>query len=190
MYTHAQPPTVSLGNGRVGGDGVAAVYASSGKGVVFADDFIRALLTVRHKVAVGEVDAGQTLVTGDPSAFVNRQREVRQPTHVDLVESQPRDGADRIVARKFDVRELFIPVVLEFVDDHCQHLGHRVVCTFYPTVAVWVVRAGGNFPNPEKLINGVNNVSHMFQSDVIRMPSITAVVVSFLPLRTITGDHS
>ena len=53
---------------------------------------------------------------------------------------------------------LFIPVVLELVDDHCQHLGHRVVYTFHPTVAVWVVGAGGNFVNPEKLINGMRKL--------------------------------
>ena len=50
------------------------------------------------------------------------------------------------------MRELFIPFVSELVDDHGQHRGHRVVYKFHPTVAVWVVGAGGNFANPEKLI--------------------------------------
>ena len=34
----------------------------------------------------------------------------------------------------------------------------RVVYTFHPTVAVWVVGAGGNFVNPEKLINGMRKL--------------------------------
>ena len=67
---------------------------------------------------------------------------------MELVGSQTRHGADGFVVLKFDLRTVFIPVVLEFVDDHCQHPGHRVVFTFHPTVAVWVVGAGGNFPNP------------------------------------------
>ena len=54
---------------------------------------------------------------------------------MDLVGSQTRGGTDRTVVRKFDMRELFIPVVL-LVDDHYQHLGHRVVYTFHPTVVV------------------------------------------------------
>ena len=56
------------------------------------------------------------------------------------------------------MRELFIPVVLELVDDHCQHLCHRVIYTFHLTVAVWVVGAGGNLSNPEKLIYGVRKL--------------------------------
>ena len=30
--------------------------------------------------------------------------------------------------------------------------------TVYPSVAVRVVGAGGNFPNPEKLVDGVGNL--------------------------------
>ena len=67
---------------------------------------------------------------------------------MDLFGSQTRDGADGIVVRKIDIRELFIPVVLKLVDDHRLYLGHRVVCTFHLTVAVWVIGAGGNFPKP------------------------------------------
>ena len=102
--------------------------------------------------------ASQSLVGGDSSTLENREREAWQPTNMDLVESQTRGGADGIVLRKFDMKELFIPVVLEIVDGHCQHLGHRVVYTFGPIVAVWVVGPGGNFPNSDKLINGVRKL--------------------------------
>ena len=37
--------------------------------MVFTDDIARALLAVGRQVTVGEVIAGQTLMTGDPGAF-------------------------------------------------------------------------------------------------------------------------
>ena len=49
------------------------------------DHIVRAQLVVGRQVAVGEVVAGQALVAGDSSAFKNREREARRPTHVDLV---------------------------------------------------------------------------------------------------------
>ena len=72
----------------VGKGGVAALHASNGEGMVFADDIVRALLAIRRQVAACEVVAGQTLVAGDPSALENREREAWEPTHVDLVGSQ------------------------------------------------------------------------------------------------------
>ena len=51
------------------------------------------------------------------------------------------------------VRELLIPVILELVDHHCQHLSHRVIHTLHSTIAIWVVGADGNFPNPKKLVD-------------------------------------
>ena len=60
-----------------------------------------------------------------------------------------------VVVREFDVRELLVPDILEFVDHHCQHLGHRVVHTLHLTIAHRVVGAGGNFPNPKKLVDGM-----------------------------------
>ena len=49
--------------------------------------------------------------------------------------------------------ELHIPVILELVDHHCQHLGHRVIHTLHLAIAIWVVGAGGNFPNSKKLVD-------------------------------------
>ena len=94
------------------------------------------------------------VAVGDSSMFKTRARKAWQPTHMDLVGSQTRGGADRSAIRKFDIRELFILVGLELVDGHCQHLSDRVVYAFRPTAAVCVVRAGGILPNPEKLMNG------------------------------------
>lgn len=60
--------------------------------------------------------------------------------------------------RKLDVRKLFIPEPLELVDDHCQHLGHRVIHRLHPTVGVWVVGAGGIIPSPEELIGACESL--------------------------------
>ena len=114
---------------------------------MFANDIVPALLAARRQVAEGSLVEGQTRVAGDSCTLENREGEAWQPAHMDLVGSQTRGGANEIIAGKFDVRELFIPVVLELVDDHCHHLGHRVVYPFHLTVAVWVVGACGHFLN-------------------------------------------
>jgi len=57
------------------------------------------------------------------------------------------------------VKKLFIPVVC-----HRQHLGHRVMYTFHPNVADWVVGAGVNFQNPENLMNGVRKIDQKLEA--------------------------
>ena len=59
---------------RVGEGGVSAVNAGNGEGVVFANNIIRALLSICSQVAVSQVVAGQTLVPRDSGVFENRQR--------------------------------------------------------------------------------------------------------------------
>ena len=59
---------------------------------------------------------------------------------------QPCGGADGIVVRKFHVRQVDVPVVLSFVDDHRQHLSHGVVGAFDATVAGGVVGPRRYFP--------------------------------------------
>ena len=53
----------------VGEGGLAAIDARNGEDMVSADDIVRALLAVSHRVAVGKVVAGQALVAGKPSAL-------------------------------------------------------------------------------------------------------------------------
>ena len=68
LYTHAQPPSVKFGTGRS-----ASVRAEvsritgNGEGMVFVNNFVRALLSVCSQVAVGQVVAGQNLVSPDPA---------------------------------------------------------------------------------------------------------------------------
>ena len=53
------------------------------------DDIVRALLAAGRQVAVGEVVAGQALVAGDSGSFGNREKEAREPTHVDSLGTTP-----------------------------------------------------------------------------------------------------
>ena len=55
-----------------------------------------------------------------------------------LIRGQPCGGADGIVVSKFHVRQVDVPVVLSFVDDHRQHLSHGVVDALDTIVAVGV----------------------------------------------------
>ena len=142
----------------VGEGGVAAVHASNSKGVVFPNDILCAQQAVRRQVAGGVVVVGQGLVVGDSRTLANRQGEAWQPIHMDLVWIQSRGGTDRIAVYKFDRREIFIPLVLELVDDYCTHLCQSVVYAVHPTVAVWMVRTGGNWFNPDKPIYDVRMV--------------------------------
>ena len=63
-------------------------------GMVFTDAIVRALLAIGRQVTEGKIVAGQALVAGDPCAFEKREREVRKPTHVDLVGSETGGSAD------------------------------------------------------------------------------------------------
>ena len=56
------------------------------------------------------------------------------------------------------MRHLRIPIVLAFVDDHSQHLGHCAVGMLHTTVAAWVVGAGGDFLNTKKLVDDVRKL--------------------------------
>ena len=56
------------------------VNMGNGEGMVFANNIVRALLSACCQVAVGQVVAGQTLVSRDSSAFENRQRETLKST--------------------------------------------------------------------------------------------------------------
>ena len=99
--------------------------------------------------------AGQTLVSRDSRAFENRPRETRKSTHVNLMGGQTRRRVARIVVCELDVRELQILVVLAFMDDHTQHLGHTVVHQLHASVAVWIVGACGKFPRSQTLVHSL-----------------------------------
>ena len=74
-----------------------AVNARNGEGTVFANNIVRALLSVCSQVAIGQMVAGQTLVSRYSDEFENRQGETWKPSHMNLVGRQTRRGADQIV---------------------------------------------------------------------------------------------
>ena len=50
------------------------------------------------------------------------------------------------------MRELQIPVVLAFIDDHSQHLGHNV------SVTVWIKGACSKLAHSQKLVDSVRKL--------------------------------
>ena len=99
--------------------------------------------------------AGQTLVSRDSGAFENRQLETWKATDVNLVGGQFRRRADRLVVCELEVRELQIPVVLAFNDDHRQNLGHSVVNPLYASVTSWMIGACGKFAHSKKMVDSL-----------------------------------
>ena len=97
-------------------------------------------------------------MTGDPGAVENSERDAREPAYANFVGGQASGGTDRIVVDEVHVRQLRIPIVLAFVDDHSQHLGHCVVNALHTTNATWMVGAGGDFSNTKKLAHDVGKL--------------------------------
>ena len=56
-------------------------------------------------------------------------------------------GADGIVVTMFHVRQVGVPVVWYFVDDHREHLSHGMIDALDATVAVGVASARRDFPH-------------------------------------------
>ena len=131
------------------------VNAGNGEGMVFTNIIARMMPSVCSRVVVGQVVTSQTLVSRDSGAFENRQRETWKSTHVNLVGGQTRRRADRIVVCELKVRELQVPIVLSFINDHSQHLGYSVVHPLYASVTVWMIGARGKFANSLKLVDSL-----------------------------------
>ena len=77
---------------------------------------------------------------------------------MNLVGGQASGGSDRIIVGEPHVRQLCISIVLAFVDDHIQHLGHCVVDTLHTTVPARVVGTGGEFSNTKHLVDDVRKL--------------------------------
>ena len=74
---------------------------------------------------------------------------------MNLVGRQTRRRADRIVVCELDVRELQIPVVLSFIDDHSQRLSHSVVHPLTASVTVWMIGACGKLAHSQQLVDSL-----------------------------------
>ena len=120
--------------------------------MVSANNIVRALLPIRNQVAIGQVVAGQTLVSRESGSFENPQGKTWKSAHVHLVGGEARRRTDRIVVWELDVRELQIPVVLLFIDDHSQHLGRNVIHPLNASVAVWMIGACGTLAHSQQMV--------------------------------------
>ena len=48
-----------------------------------------------------------------------------------------------------------IPIILSFIDDNGKHLRHGVIDTFDTTIAIWVVRTGGDLADAKKFVDSL-----------------------------------
>ena len=116
------------------------------------NNVVRALLPVDDQFAIGQVVAGQTLVSHDAGAVETSQGEAWEPAHVDLVRRQARRRADIFFVSKFDARKMPVPIVLSLLDDHILHSGHSVVYSRKAPVTVGMVGACSKLAHAQQLI--------------------------------------
>ena len=115
------------------------------EGVLFANQRIRTPLRVGGEVAVFQVVAGEALVNSGVVAFEDGEREAGKAIHMHLIGGEPGGGADGAATSKFHVRQVDVPVVLSFIDDHCEHLIHGVIDALDATVAIEMVGTRSDF---------------------------------------------
>ena len=75
-----------------------------------------------------------------------------------FVGSETCRGADRVIASVFNVREVYIPVILVFVADHGQHLRHGVVYAFDTPVTTRVIGACPEFVHTKEFVDGCRDL--------------------------------
>ena len=102
----------------VGESGVAPIDQSNDEGVLFAHNFIGALLSIASEVAIGELIAIEALMGSTVRSFKDGEGEAREAPDVDYIGSKARSGADRVVKGVSDVGKMDVPVVLMFVADY------------------------------------------------------------------------
>ena len=122
--------------------------------MLLANQRLRTPLTVGDDVAVFQVVAGEALVASGIVLFEDGKGETGKAVYVHLIRGSPGGDADEIVVSIFHVRQVGVPVVLSFADDHREHLSHGVIDAFDATVAVGIVGARRDVPPAEKLVHG------------------------------------
>ena len=102
----------------IGESGVAPIDPINGKGVLFAQDFIGALLSIASEVAICELIAIEALMGTTVRSIKDDEGEVREASDVDFIGDKARSGADGVVIGVFDMGKMDVPVVLMSVADH------------------------------------------------------------------------
>ena len=102
----------------IGESGVTPTDPCNGKGVLFAHEFISALLSVASEVAVGELIAIEALIATSVRSFEDGKRKAREASDMDFIGGKTRGGANGVVIGVLDVGKVDVPVVLVFGTDH------------------------------------------------------------------------
>ena len=145
---------------------VASVYASNCEGVLFTHELVGALLPFSGEIAIGEMVAVKALVCSAVGAIENGEGEARKASDIHFVESEACRGSNRVTVGVFDLREVFIPVILVFVADHGQHLCHGVVYAFDTPVTGRVVGACREFVYTQEFVDGCRELCAELKSVV------------------------
>ena len=102
----------------IGESEVAHIDPSNGEGVLFAHNFIGALLSVASEVALDELIAIEALMGTTVRSIKDGEGKAREASDVDFIGGKARSGADGVVIGVFDVGKVDVPVGLVFVTDH------------------------------------------------------------------------
>ena len=86
--------------------------------MLFSYKFVRTLLALTSKVAVGELVAIEVLMCIPPYDRSKTVRGRRQVSNMDFIGGEARGGANRVVIGVFDMGDMDFPVVLVFITDH------------------------------------------------------------------------
>ena len=96
----------------IGESGVSPIDSSNGESVLFAHNFIGALLPVAREVALGELIAIEALMDTTVRSLKDGEGEAWEASDVDFIRGEARSGADGVVIGVFDVGKVDVPVVL------------------------------------------------------------------------------
>ena len=77
----------------IGEGGVSPINPSDGEGVLFSHEFVRSLLTLAGKVAIGELVAVKVLVHAAVRSVEGGEGEAREASHVDFIRCEARGSA-------------------------------------------------------------------------------------------------
>ena len=130
---------------------------------MFADDAVRALLAAGSEVRVGLLVPVEALVPANVGEIEDGEGEARKAADVYFVRGDPCSGVDGVVVCALHVWELHVPVVLQFVDHHGKHQGHRIIEALDAAVSSGMVGAGGDLVNAEALVEGAGKFRAEFE---------------------------
>ena len=77
---------------------------------------------------------------------------------MNLIEGRPGGGTDVIIASKFHVRQMSIPIIWSFVDDHSGYLSHGMIDALDAAVAVRMIGACRIFAHALQLVDSVRQL--------------------------------